>query len=81
MITLADRHLRMASTLSDLLRSKAPFALSFGTTSSIPPCLAQRALLLICLGLLFAPLIEGGGFPVVDALLDMIGNLTEATPR
>ena len=37
--------------------------------------------LLICFGLLITPLVERSSFSVLDALLYMIGDLTEATPR
>lgn len=43
MTTVAHWHLCMTSTSSDLLRSKAPWVLSFGTTSSIPPSLIRQA--------------------------------------
>ncbi len=41
--TVAHWHLCMTSTSSDLLRSKAPWVLCFGTTSSIPPSLIRQA--------------------------------------
>ena len=43
MTTVAHWHLCMTSTSSDHLRSKAPWVLSFGTTSSIPPSLIRQA--------------------------------------
>ena len=43
MTTVAHWHLCMTSTSSDLLRSKAPRVLSFGTTSSIPSSLIRQA--------------------------------------
>lgn len=41
----------------------------------------MNRLRLICFGLLVTPVIEQGGLSVFDALLYMIGDLTEATPR
>ena len=43
MTAVAHWHLCMTSTSSDLLQSKAPWVLSFGTTSSIPPSLIRQA--------------------------------------
>lgn len=43
MTSVANWHLCMTSTSSDLLRSKAPLVLSFGTTSSIPQSLIRQA--------------------------------------
>ncbi len=44
------------------------------------PNIHRNQLLLVCSSLLITPLIERGSFSVVDALLYVIGNLTEATP-